>query len=410
MLKKYSTLIPVVILVLFLLAAGKSEELTIGLTISADPAGFYAVGDTIKITYLVQNTGTQTLNNIRLGGSSGVGLSNMTIVCTGAQISAGASMACTGVYTITQADYNAGSITTSTQVSGTEKSGSCGSSVGTTVTAQASLTIKLAQSFAMTITSDPSSYYQAGQMINYTFTLKNIGPHDLAETISVEDDHVTVTCPNASKGLPAGSSLVCNGTYTTTADDMGATQVTNTAVAVAGPHRSDPVSMTIPLNAKPALTLVKTADVKSYQKKGDVITYSFEVTNSGNVPLSELVVVDPIVPGVQCPVLTNGVIAPGETVICTGTYTIASVDVGHAIVNSAGAHGMYMGITTPSNIASVTVNFNAPFRPTGLPVATNTPQTNNSDFCYSITDVNVCLSYYPVCTTDSYTEKCKPGP
>ena len=81
---------------------------------------------------------------------------------------------------------------------------------------------------------------------------------------------------------------------------------------------------------------------------GDAVTYSFVVTNTGNVTLSSVGVADPL-PGlsaVSCPVAT---LAPASSTTCTATYTVTQADLdGGLISNTATASG------TPSVGAPVT--------------------------------------------------------
>ncbi|WP_316528850.1 DUF7507 domain-containing protein [Kitasatospora brasiliensis] len=70
---------------------------------------------------------------------------------------------------------------------------------------------------------------------------------------------------------------------------------------------------------------------------GTPIPYDFVVTNSGNVPITNLAVNDPKVGPVSCPVST---LAPGETVTCTATYLVTAADAAAgAIDNTAVATG-----------------------------------------------------------------------
>lgn len=58
---------------------------------------------------------------------------------------------------------------------------------------------------------------------------------------------------------------------------------------------------------------------------GDTVTYSFVVTNTGNVTLTDVTVTDPL-PGlsaIDCPATT---LAPGESMTCTATYTVTLAD------------------------------------------------------------------------------------
>lgn len=67
-----------------------------------------------------------------------------------------------------------------------------------------------------------------------------------------------------------------------------------------------------------------TADV------GDLINYTFDVTNTGNVTLTKVVVTDPLVVGpITCTPQANGdiTLAPEGTIQCTGSYPIVQGDI-----------------------------------------------------------------------------------
>ena len=68
--------------------------------------------------------------------------------------------------------------------------------------------------------------------------------------------------------------------------DLDAGSVTNTATATNGTVTSNQDSETVTAVQTPALTLVKTATPPTYDAVGDVISYSYLVTNNGNVTLA----------------------------------------------------------------------------------------------------------------------------
>jgi len=103
------------------------------------------------------------------------------------------------------------------------------------------------------------------------------------------------------------------------------------------------------VDAAPSLSVVKTADTAGPVNAGDIITYTFVVTNTGNVTITNARVDDthngsnaPLVPGGEtlttdtAPLLdstdaaANGVwdvIAPGDVITFTATYTVTQTDV-----------------------------------------------------------------------------------
>ena len=95
---------------------------------------------------------------------------------------------------------------------------------------------------------------------------------------------------------------------------------------------------------------------------GEEIRYTFTITNTGAVTVSNLAVSDPKVGAVDCP---TGTLAPGASTTCTATYTVTQGDVDSGSVdNSAtatasttGNHGRTVAkasevSTTPSGLGS----------------------------------------------------------
>ena len=135
--------------------------------------------------------------------------------------------------------------------------------------------------------------------------------------------------------------------YTISQPDVDAGHVDNTATATAkdpggAPVTSAPTSVTTPVVAVSALSLVKQASLFDVNGDGvpgvgDTISWTFQVTNSGSTTLSSLAVDDPIAGSVTCPVTT---LAPGAATTCTAVaphvVTQSDVDAGD-VTNTATA-------------------------------------------------------------------------
>jgi len=166
--------------------------------------------------------------------------------------------------------------------------------------------------------------------------------------IKVTDDKIAnVSCPKTA--LAVGEKMTCTGgPYVITDADVKAGSVKNTATVTGTgpdgePNGEPPAVAEVPLKAA-NLTLVKKADkvedVNGNGKNdaGDKITYSYEVTNSGNVPLTGVKVTDDKIANVSCPKTELGV---GEKMTCTGAYTLTADDVtAGQVKNTATAEGI----------------------------------------------------------------------
>ena len=88
--------------------------------------------------------------------------------------------------------------------------------------------------------------------------------------------------------LDPGEAITCTATSHVTQADLNAGSVTNIATASADGTDSNEDAATVTADPDPALTLVKTCDAAAatYDAVGDIINYSYLVTNTGNVTLA----------------------------------------------------------------------------------------------------------------------------
>ena len=150
-----------------------------------------------------------------------------------------------------------------------------------------------------------------GTTIDYSYLVTNTGnvtlaPVAVAETAFTGSGTPPVaSCPPGASSLAPGASVTCTATYVTTQADVDAGSVTNTATAhgdppgPATPVVSDPSTATVPAVQGPAITVVKSASPGSFSAAGTTVTYSFLVTNTGNVTLSSIQITDTDCPA--CP-------------------------------------------------------------------------------------------------------------
>lgn len=323
-----------------------------GTPVDVNGNGLVDVGDTIQFTFDVENTGEIALSSITVDDPK-VG----AVACPQATLAAGASQTCAAatVYTITQADVDAGSVENTATASGTTPDGqmvtSEPSSTSTPTTAAAPA-ISVVKSAAP---SDADSY-EAGQVIDYNFVVTNTGNVPMNDVTVVEGafsgtgDLPETVCPATT--LAAGAQFVCTTSYTLTQADVDNGELTNTATAEGTPAggttpvSSSPSTVTIPSVADPSLTVVKSSDVETIVAAGQPITYSFVVTNTGNVTLDGIVVDDTAFSGagelsaIDCP---TDALVPGQITTCTAEYTVEQTDVDSGeLTNTAVATG-----TTP---------------------------------------------------------------
>ncbi|MGR3793743.1 DUF7507 domain-containing protein [Vannielia sp. SX4] len=319
---------------------------------------FDAVGDVLDYEFTVENTGNITLTDQIVIDDPLITDAGGTISCPLPPYAPGAVVVCTGSYTVTQDDIDAGEVLNSATAS-----------AGDADPVTDDETVPAQQLPAVTVDKVaeelPSEEFVTGREVSYTYTVENTGNVTLTEPVAISDNLIPdVTCPALpAGGLAPGATLECTGTYTITSEDVELASTTNLATASSGGTDSPQVSETIPLDGTPALTIVK--DLGSvtdaggapragdqFAEVGDLITYNFTVTNTGTVAFARQVDVyddhfpDPIACFIPDPA-TNPDLIANEVAECSAVYTVTQEDLDAGeVLNSAYAQTEYGSIPT----------------------------------------------------------------
>ncbi len=312
------------------------------------PPGEAAVGETISYTIKVTNNGNVTLTSVAVTDPLITGAPNSgTITCPGGNpipsLAPAAFVNCTATYTVTQIDVNNGSVdNTATATSG-----------NTTDFDDENVILPAEGSLAIVKTGvwdDDGSIpteAEVGETITYTFAVTNNGAISLSN-VAVTDPLITgppnsgsIDCsPEANPilNLDPTDTVPCTGTYAITQADIDAGEVNNTGTADSDETVPVDDDETVTLPQNPAVEIVKAGSYEGDPAgavPGDMIDYTFTVTNTGNVTLHNIAVSDPKVSTITC---TGGnpipSLAPQAFVECTGSYTLAQGDIDAGTVHN----------------------------------------------------------------------------
>ncbi|MCI0157502.1 DUF11 domain-containing protein [Leifsonia shinshuensis] len=321
--------------------------------LAAGAAG--AAGDTVDYTFAARNTGTVTLTNVSIADPL-PGLSALTYAWPGipGTLQPGETVTATATYALTQADVNAGSVVNTATASGADPDGTSVTDEDTaTVTPTRTPGISLVKTGGLAA----GATGVAGDTVEYTFAARNTGTVTLTN-VSIADplpglSALAYTWPGTPGTLQPGETVTATATYALTQADVNAGSVVNTATASGDDPTGTPLTAndtaTVPIPSAPALTLVKTGALAAGATGavGDVVDFHFTATNTGNVPLSQVTIDDPMAglsvlaftwPG------TPGELAPGESVTATANYKLTQADVDNGSVsNTATATGVGPG-------------------------------------------------------------------
>ncbi|MEL7544264.1 MAG: hypothetical protein AAGJ70_10865 [Pseudomonadota bacterium] len=222
----------------------------------------------------------------------------------------------------------------------------------------------------------------AGDTITYTYTATNEGNVSLFEvsvgetagdftgdgtlpTPAYDSGGQTLNGTGANNDLAVGgAAIVFEATYVIDQQDIVDGSVVNRALASATDFNGGPVTdpsdnastangantpTTTPLAAEPSLTIAKVATDPTERAAGETVTYTYTVTNTGNVPINDVTVGDSHngsgpapTPGSESLLTDNApngdstdaaanaswdALGPGDVITFTGTYVVTQTDV-----------------------------------------------------------------------------------
>jgi len=306
------------------------------------------VGDILTYTYTLTNTAILTIQ-----GPFSVTDNRAATNCndTPNSLSPSSSTTCTGTYTITQADLDAGSVVNLATAS----------SAGATSN-QISLTIPAIQNKQLTlldITPNPPVAASAGTIITYTYRFQNSGNVTLSSPYTISDNKVSsanISCVGATTPLPPGSITECTGTYSISAAELSSGSLTNTASVKATFNGVE----TAASNSKSATVVTSSLQLSvtapaSVSTIGE-ITYVYTLKNVSPITLNAAYqVTDSRVPSgsISCP---SGDILPGETIQCIGKYLVTQTDLNNGTALTSQAIASANSGTVSSNTANTSVS------------------------------------------------------
>lgn len=214
-----------------------------------------------------------------------------------------------------------------------------------------------APALAITKSADAlADEFVAGQTITFNFEVENTGNIPVTDIIidevgfSGSDPLGGITCEAEVANLVPGDTVDCWVEYVATEEDVAAGSLSNTATATGGSSEgavtSDPSTVTVLATPLPAIEVVKSADADTITRAGQVVTYTFTVTNTGNVAVADVTIVEGEFSGtgelsaIECG--PEAALLPiGESVDCTATYAVTPADLeAGTLANTASAEAV----------------------------------------------------------------------
>ncbi|KAF5050961.1 hypothetical protein DSECCO2_424080 [anaerobic digester metagenome] len=217
------------------------------------------------------------------------------------------------------------------------------------------------------IDNEPVGMHNAGDQVSYQFAVTNIGNLTFS-SVHINDPLITVNGgPIVNMAPGASDNTTFSGVYVISQEDIDAGSLTNTAtvIGLAGVNAyydtDDDVQT---FTQAPSIGLVKTGTFADnfpigIYNAGDQITYTFDITNTGNVTLTDIVLSDPLAN------LSGNAIAllsPGMTnsIAYTAVYTLTEADItAGSFTNTAFVTGFF-GTTPVTASAEDTQSWSQP--------------------------------------------------
>ena len=356
-------------------------KLTNGEDVTGPTGPIVRAGTTVEWKYIVTNGSQVPLIDIEVTDNHVAG-----VICTKATLAVGESMECTAQGTALNGQYaNTGTATAKT-------------GTGETLTAtDPSWYFGISPAISLEKLVDghdadtpPGPIVTTGSALVWSFVVVNTGDYRLREVTVTDQPELAVTCPKTV--LQPGESMTC------TASSLADVGQNEDLAKVTGRWNGATVEATDPAHyfgQQPLISLEKRVNGQDADMPpgptllvGSAVSWTYNVTNTGDVALTGIFVTDDQGIAVSCPKTS---LQPGESMTCTGSGTATSGQYGNlgtatgtppsgpAVTASDPAH--YFGVTAEITIEKLTNGMDAdvppgPAIPVGSPVVWTYVVTN----------------------------------
>ena len=252
---------------------------TNGSDANAAPGPAVPVGAPVSWTYLVTNTGNDTLSSIVVTDDQRVAVS-----CPQSSLAPGVQMTCTASGVAAAGQYaNIGSVTAvdpfATRVSASDPSHYFGAAPG--------IDIEKATN-GVDADDPPGPFIPVGNAVAWTYVVRNVGNAVLTGVAVTDSRGVVVSCPGTT--LAIGASMTCTasgiavgGQYENTATATGVANGATVEDSDASHYFGEAASVDIRKLVNGDDANVPTGPLV---RVGDQVGWAYEVTNTGNVDLT----------------------------------------------------------------------------------------------------------------------------
>jgi uncharacterized repeat protein (TIGR01451 family) len=296
-------------------------------------------GDTIVWSYTLTNEGGTTLTAVEIAEAL-AGVGSPTLAWPGAEgvLLPGQSLTATATSEITQAQVDAGTVTNALTGRATTPAG-----VVLTDAAQATVELLVERSLSLVKSGSVAAPGGLGDAIEYGFEIENTGTVTV-QLLEITDPLAGISeiaygaWPGAEGVLVPGETVRASADYAITQEDLDAGSVTNQALVTGIAPGALPVGaesnvLVLEVAAgEPALTVTNNGALPADAEgvTGDTVTWTYVLTNTGNVTLRGVSLVEAVA-GIGAPSYAwpgaEGVLLPGQSVIATATSTVSQQDV-----------------------------------------------------------------------------------
>ena len=296
---------------------------TAGQDANEPPGPYILVGEPVTWAYEVTNIGNVNLDNVVVTDDNGTGENPADdfTVCTIPNLAAGSNQTCEYDGTANPGQYmNIGS------ASGTPTVGEDVVDSDMSHYFGADPVINLQKSTnGEDADSAPGPYILLGETVTWAYEVSNDGNVTMSD-MTIIDDNGTSSNPSDDVEVCSFSELIPGATETCTySGNATEGQYANNATASGSPPGTlDPVSSTDPshyFGSRPGIEIVKKTNNEDANEPpgpsilvGDHVSWTYEVSNTGNLTVTNVIVTDDQEISVSCP---NETLAPTETMVCS---------------------------------------------------------------------------------------------